>query len=63
MNNSNYTLRFSRSYQEATGKRIRHWEFKTPSPETGDKAVVIASLAVAILLPVCAYVFGWHIGG
>lgn len=32
MNNSNYSLRFSRSYTEATGKRIRSTDFASPEP-------------------------------
>ena len=32
MNNSNQSLRFSRSYTEATGKRIRSTDFVAPEP-------------------------------
>ena len=61
-NDSNYTLRFPRTFKEATGQKIRSWHFQ-PTPDQGDKAVGIACLVVAILLPLASYVFGWHIGG
>ena len=32
MNNSNESLRFSRSYTEATGQRIRPTDFASPEP-------------------------------
>lgn len=61
-NDSNYTLRFPRSYKEATGQKIRGWHFQ-PTPDQGDKAVGIACMVIAILLPLASYVFNWHIGG
>lgn len=63
MNDSNHTLRWSRTYQEATGKRLQSWDFQPPAPETGDKIVGIACVAIAILLPLIAYIFDIKLGG
>lgn len=63
MNDSNYTLRFPRSYQEATGKRLHRWEFQPPTPEHGDKIVAIGITAVAILLPLISWLFDIKLGG
>lgn len=63
MTNSNYTLRFPRSYQEATGKRLNSLSFQPPSPDTADKVVGIVCLVVAILLPLAAYIFDIKLGG
>lgn len=63
MNNSNYSLRMSRSYQEATGKRLHSWDFQPPAPDTGDRIVGIACMVIAIVLPLAAYIFDWKLGG
>ena len=40
MNDSNQSLRFSRSYTEATGKRLRSTDFVAPEPiVTGREAL------------------------
>ena len=45
MNNSNHSLRFSRSYTEATGQRIRSTDFTSPEPiVTGREALFWLSM-------------------
>lgn len=63
MDHSNYTLRFPRTYQEATGKRLTQWDFQPPTPEAGDRIVGIACVVIAIVLPIAAYIFDWKLGG
>jgi hypothetical protein len=45
MNDSNYSLRFSRSYKEATGKRIHSGDFEQDKPiVTGKEAIFWLSI-------------------
>ena len=63
MNNSNQTLRFSRTSKEALGYPLKSWHFQPPTPEQGDKAVAITCIVIAILLPLAAYIFDIKLGG
>lgn len=63
MDNSNETMRFCRTSQEAIGYRLQSWHFPPPNPEIGDKAVGIALVVIPVLLLIGRYVFGWQIGG
>ena len=45
MNDSNQSLRFSRSYQEATGKRLHSRDFLEPEPIVTAKEVLFWSLS------------------
>ncbi len=53
MNDSNYSLRFSRSYQEATGKPLHSRDFYAPEPlVTGKEALfwVLATIVVGCVV-------------
>lgn len=63
MNDSNNTLRYSRTSQEAFGYRLQSHHFPPKDPDIGDKAVAVTCIVIAILLPVSAYLFKWQIGG
>ena len=54
MNDSNQSLRFSRSYQEATGKRIRASDFAEPEPLITGREALFWTIA---LCAVCAVVY------
>lgn len=64
-NHSNWTGRFPRTYEEATGRKVKSWDFQptTPAPDVGDKWVMVTCLVVMIVLPIASYAFGWKIGG
>jgi hypothetical protein len=49
-NDSNYTMRFSRTYKEATGKPIRKSDFEPDQPTATKKDAVFWSLAIALIL-------------
>lgn len=63
MSNSNHTLRFDRTSKDAFGYQLKSFHFQPPPPDVGDKWVGITCVVVAIVLPVCSYIFGWKIGG
>ena len=54
MNDSNQTLRFSRSYTEATGRRLHRSDFDPPAPGIQGRDVVFWIGAVLILAGVVA---------
>jgi hypothetical protein len=49
-NDSNYTMRSSRTYKEATGKPIRKSDFEPDQPIATKKDAVFWSLAIALIL-------------
>ncbi len=49
MNDSNYSLRFSRSYQEATGKPLHSRDFYAPEPLITGKEALFWVSAVAVM--------------
>lgn len=49
MNNSNESLRFSRSYYEATGKPLHSRDFYEPEPFVTGKEALFWVSAVAVL--------------
>lgn len=49
MNDSNQSLRFSRSYTEATGQRIRASDFDAPTPIITGREALFWLVAVAVL--------------
>lgn len=49
MNNSNESLRFSRSYYEATGKPLHSRDFYEPEPLVTGKEAVFWIAAVVVL--------------
>ena len=57
MNDSNYTLRFSRTYQEATGRRIRRSDFDETTPFITGKGALFWTLAVVAL---CVVIYLWR---
>lgn len=57
MNDSNHTLRFSRTYQEATGKRVRRADFDAPTPAITGKGAAFWTLAVVAL---CITIYFWR---
>ena len=57
MNDSNRTLRFSRTYQEATGKRIRASDFDEPMPHISGRFALVWALIVCAL---CLVVYLWR---
>lgn len=62
-NTSNWTGRYPRTYEEATGHKATRWHFQPPAPDVGDKWVMVTCLVVLIVLPIASYAFGWKIGG
>lgn len=54
---SNEQIRFSRN------SGCKSSDFDVIEYHKGDRAVGVACVVVAILLPLCSYIFGWHIGG
>ena len=61
MNDSNHTLRFPRTYQEATGKRLHPLDFEE-KPCRGDQAVMWTVIAVGVCF-FAAIVSGFQLGG
>lgn len=57
MNDSNQTLRFSRTYQEATGKRIRRSDFAEPVPHISGRFALVWALIVFVL---CLTIYLWR---
>lgn len=57
MNDSNHTLRFSRTYQEATGKRCRTSDFEPVAPSVSGKFAAVWTFAVVAL---CLVVYLWR---
>lgn len=49
MNDSNQSLRFSRSYQEATGKMLHSRDFYEPEPLVTGKEAVFWVAAVVVV--------------
>jgi hypothetical protein len=49
MNDSNYSLRFSRSYYEATGKRLNSNDFAESEPIVTGKEVLFWSVASCVI--------------
>ena len=50
MNNSNQSLRFSRSYTEATGKRLRSTDFATPEPIVTAREALFWASAIGVVI-------------
>lgn len=56
MSDSNRTLRFPRSYQEATGKRLRRSDFDDEFPRARKRDAILWSLIVAVLSVVLYFI-------
>lgn len=59
MNDSNHTLRFSRTYQEATGKRLSRYDFCDEFPRARKRDALLW-LFVVVVLSVVGFVFIPH---
>ena len=56
MSQSNYTLRFDRTYKEATGKTISSKDFVDEYPRARKRDAILWSLIV-VVLSVVGYIF------
>lgn len=53
---SNHTLRFPRSYQEATGKRLHARDFESEYPRVSKREALVW-LSVVVSLMIVGYIF------
>ena len=58
MNDSNYSLRFSRTYQEATGKRLHSSDFAESEPIVTGKEVLFWIIASSVVCAVIYFIKG-----
>lgn len=58
MNDSNYSLRFSRSYREATGKLLHRSDFSEPEPIVTGKEVLFWIVMSSIICAVVYFIKG-----
>lgn len=58
MNNSNYSLRFSRSYLEATGKPLHSRDFYVPEPMVTGKEALFWCIVVVVTCSILYIVKG-----
>lgn len=63
INDSNHTLRWNRTSKDALGYSLKSWHFPPENPNIGDHYVAVGCIAIAIILPLAAYLFDLKLGG